>query len=244
VLVVGGGGVLGAAVLEQLLGGGRFARVGVWTVVPLQPALRRLEPVSEPQWPAFAADTALVVFDLERHANGRDEAFGRPDPAGLVALAGRLRADGVSTLVVVVPHTAGQLPQALRAGLASMDEGAVAALGFTHLVFMRQAQAGGDGARSVPAPARLARWMLSQLHWMVPQAEQPVRSVTVARVAARLAAALPGATPGTRVLAPDVLWAAAQHPASDAVVDAWLAGQATPPPPSARRGRRAPIIRP
>jgi hypothetical protein len=233
VLVVGGGGVLGSAVLEHLLGSGHFARVGVWTVAPLQPALRRLEPVAEAQWPAFAADTALVVFDRERHANGRDEAFGRPDPAGLVALARRLRAEGVSTLLVVVPHAAGRLPQALRVGLASLDEGAVASLGFPHLVFMRLAQSGGADGRPMTAPARLARWMLSQLHWMVPQAEQPVRSVTVARVAARLAAVLPEAASGTRVLPPELLWAAAQQPASDAVVDAWLAGE-TPPLPRVR----------
>lgn len=243
VLVVGGGGVLGSAVLEHLLGSGRFSRVGVWTVAPLQPALRRLEPVAEAQWSTFAADTALVVFDRERHANGRDEAFGRPDPAGLVALARRLRADGVSTLLVVVPHAAGRLPQALRAGLASLDEGAVAALGFPRLVFMRLAQADGAGragGRPATVPARLARWMLSQLHWMVPQGEQPVRSVTVARVAARLATALPAAAAGTRVLPPEMLWAAAQQPGSDAVVDAWLAGE-TPPMPQA--ARRAPIIR-
>ena len=44
---------------------------------------------------------------------------------------------------------------------------------------------------------------------MVPQADLPVRTDTVARVAARLAVALRQATPGTRVLPPDVLWAAA-----------------------------------
>ena len=74
-------------------------------------------------------------------------------------------------------------------------------------------------------PARLARWLLGQLHWMVPQGDQPVRTDTVARVAARLAVVLPQATPGTRVLPPDVLWAAAQAPATDSVVDDWLAGR-------------------
>ena len=51
-----------------------------------------------------------------------------------------------------------------------------------------------------------------------------MRTDTVARVAAHLARALPEAAPGTRVLPPDVLWAAAQTPASEGVVDDWLAG--------------------
>ena len=66
--------------------------------------------------------------------------------------------------------------------------------------------------------------MLGQLQWMVPQRDQPVRSATVARVAARLAAGLPESAPGTRVLPPELLWAAAQAPKSDAAVDAWLDG--------------------
>lgn len=234
VLVLGGGGGLGSQVVEVLLGGRRFAHVGVWTVLPLQPALRGLEPVAQDQWPAFGADTALVIFDRERHANGRDEAFGRPEPADLPALATRLRALGVRVLVVVVPHAPGSLPQALKAGLASLDEGAVAALGFEHLVFMRPAQL-QDERSAASAPARLARWMLGQLQWMVPQRDQPVRSLTVARVAARLAVGLPGQAPGTRIFPPEALWAAAQRPGDDAVVDAWLAGRTLELPPPRQR---------
>lgn len=235
VLVLGGGGALGAAVLERLLGSGRFAQVGVWTIGPLQAAMRRLEPVPEPAWEAWAADTALVVFDRQRHANGRDDAFGRPDPAALPALAAQLKAAGVCTLVVVVPHTPGLLPQALKAGLASLDEGAVAELGLQHLVFMRPAQAGAAGGTMPGAPARLARWLLSQLHWLVAQRDQPVRTTTVARVAARLAAVLPDAGGGTRVMPPELLLAAAQRPDDDAVVDAWLAGQPLPDVPTLRQ---------
>lgn len=223
-LVLGGGGPLGSLVVETLLAGRRFAAVGVWTVQPVQPALRGLVPLAEAGLEAFGADTALVVFDRQRHANGRDEAFGRPEPASLPALAARLRAAGVCVLVVVVPHAPGSLPQALQRGLASLDEEAVAALGFSHLVFMRPAQ-GAPGTAEASAPARLARWLLGQLHWMVPQREQPVRSLTVARLAARLAAELPQHAAGTRVLPPQWLWAAAQRPGDAAVARAWLAGQ-------------------
>ena len=220
---------MGSLVVERLLAGRQFAHVGVWTVQPLQPALSGLEPVTDAAMPGVAADTALVVFDRERHANGRDLAFGRPLPADLPVLAARLQGLDVRVLVVVVPHSPGALPQALKAGLASLDEAAVAALGFAHLVFMRTAQA-GSVAQGLSPPQRLARWMMGQVQWMVPKGDQPVRMATVARVAAQLAVSLPRHAPGTRVLPPDRLWAAAQAPDSDAPIDAWLAGQTLPPP--------------
>lgn len=222
-LVVGASGALGAAVLEQLLGTQRFEQVGALVDQPIQPALRGFVPVRDSEIDGFGADSAVVVFDRLRAAFGREAAFVAPQPADLTALAARLHAAGVRCLVVAVPHAPSLLPMALQQGLASLDEAAVAALGFTHLSFMRMAQAGsGDGA--LAAPQRLARWMLSQLHWMIPQREQPVRAETVARVAAALAVAAPGA-PGTHVLPAAVLWQAAQQRDASAAVAQWLADQ-------------------
>ena len=99
----------------------------------------------------------------------------------------------------------------------------------------RGTAAGGEGG---PWPQRLADAMLGQLRWMVPAAEQPVRAATVARVAVELALRLPQAAAGTRVLAPQWLWHAAQArgaAALDALLERFLAGQ---PPPQARDGRR------
>ena len=232
VLVVGGGGTLGSAVVEQLLASHRFERVGVLAGRAVQPAVRSLQPVPDEAAAraAFAPDTALIVFDRERHANGRDAAFVRPEPADLPAIAQHLFAAGVRCLVVVVPHAPALLPQALKQGLASLDEGAVAALGFEQLVFMRMAQAGdargAADAKDGPAALHgLATWMLQQLRWMVPQSEQPVRGLTVARVAAALAVQLPATPAGTRVLPPEVLAAAAQFADPTEAVADWLAGQ-------------------
>jgi hypothetical protein len=231
-LVLGGGGALGAAVLEQLLASHRFDGVGVLAQRALQPALRGLQVLDDGDLQAvarFGADTALIVFDRERHANGRDAAFVRPLPAELPAAATRLRAAGVRHLVVVVPHAPALLPLALKEGLATLDEGAVAAMDFEQVVFMRMAQAGGAGEPGLSSHAqRLAHWMLAQLHWMVPQREQPVRSLTVARVAAALAIALPAAPRGTRVLPHEWLWRAAQGGDTEELLATWLAGHPLP----------------
>lgn len=228
-LVLGGAGALGAAVLEQLLSSHRFERVGVLARTSLQPALRGLHVVADDAaaLTAFAAETALIVFDRERHANGRDAAFARALPGDLPHHARALLQAGARSLIVVVPHAPALLPQALKLGLANMDEGAVAALGFTQLVFMRMAQEGAPAAAGdLSPPQRLAAWMLSQLRWMVPQREQAVRMDTVARVAAALAVALPTASAGTRVLPPELLWLAAQgaQPPAD-LLAAWLSGK-------------------
>jgi hypothetical protein len=226
VLVAGAGGALGAAVVEQLLGGAGFAQVAALATQPIAPALRgfvALGADDDAAWSAFGADTALVVFERERGRHGREAALLRPQPPGLVALAQRLRAAGVRVLIVVVPHAAGLLPLALQHGLSTLDEAAVAAAGFDHLVFMRMARGDGGSAPGASPLQRLAHWMLSQLHWMVPQREQPVRVETVARVAAALALQLPDAAPGTRIWPAAWLGHAAQSRDAAAIVARWVA---------------------
>lgn len=237
-IVAGAGGTLGAAVTEQLLAGVGFEQVGALVTQPVAAAMRgfiALDAADDAAWADFGADAALVVFDRERSARGREAAFLWPSPQQLPALAQRLHAAGVRALVVVVPHAAGLLPQALQQGLATLDEAMVASIGFEHLVFMRMARAGGGDGAAAGALHRLARWMLSQLHWMVPQREQPVRAQTVARVAAALAWQLPEAAPGTRVWPAERLGEAAQSADAAEVVARWLAGEPVRTVPRSRR---------
>lgn len=239
VLVIGGGGPLGSAVLAHLLGGGHWAPVAVMVSQPLAVAVNGLE-----AWPATwlggpppsaasgaaAPDTAVLVFDRERSFHRREAALYRPDPAHLPAVARGLLALGVQRLVVVLPHAPGLLPQALRAGLASLDEQAVAALGFHQLVVVRPARLHGAGQR--PAPPgfwpRVAAAVLAQLQVMVPQREQALRAGRVAQFVGDLALALPAMAAGTRVVAPELLWDWAQPGAGASVLQAWLAGQPGP----------------
>jgi len=235
VLVAGGAGPLGAAVIEQLLAGRAFVQVSVLVTRPLNAALLGLTPVLwapgqsalDPGAATAADETALIVFDRERHANGREQAFMRPDPAQLPALAAWLKARGVRRLLVVLPHAPATLPQALKAGLANLDEHAVAQLGFEHLLFMRSAQA-ASALRATHPLQRVADWVLAQLQLMVPARDKPVPSTQVARFAAQLAAALPAAPPGTRVVAPEVVWEAAQAADLPHFTREWLAGRVTP----------------
>ncbi|HMO48768.1 MAG TPA: hypothetical protein PKB14_22430 [Rubrivivax sp.] len=227
-LVLGGGGVLGAALLARALASGRFGRVQALVARPLASALRGFEPLPESRLGgALRADTAFIVFERARRNNGRDDAFVQPQAPQLPALAEQLRRGGVRRLLVLVPHAPALLPQALKSGFASLDEAGVAALDFEQLLFVRAAQAGG-GAPTQGWTQRLAAGWLGQLAWMVPTREQPVRAALLAELAVELAWRLPEAPPATRVLPPELLWQAAQAGDGGALLGAWLHGEALP----------------
>lgn len=212
-LVAGGGGAVGSALVAQVLVPGRFARVQVLATGAVSSTVRAFEPVALPGLSGAGAPAlAVMVLERQRHANGRDEVFVQPQPDDLLPLARALRSAGVRHLVVLVPHAPALLPQALAHGLATLDEGAVAALGFDHLVFLRASQSVGDAGRGGGQSAlrRLAAWWLSQLSWMVPQRQQPLRADALARSVAQLLRLLPQAAPGTRVIAPETLWSWSQ----------------------------------
>ena len=235
-LVVGGGGVLGSALLARALACGRFGRVQALVAKDMASALRGFEPV-----PASCTGRPHA----RRHRGHRLRARApqqRPRRSlraaaaeQLATLATQLRAGGVRRLLVLVPHAPALLPQALKAGLATLDEGRVAALGFEQLLFVRAAQA-GLGSAAPGWAQRLAAGWLSQLAWMVPQREQPVRAQRLAELAVELAWRLPQAAPATRVLPPELLWQAAHAADGGALLSAWLAGDAAA---AARRARAA-----
>ena len=227
-LVAGAGGPLGRAVLQHALAGGRYAAVSVLTRAPLQSGLRGLRALAHDVAAAtpIRAETAVVVFDRGRDFHGRDAAYHLPEPAELPALARRLRAGGARTLVVMEPVAPSLLPQALQHGLATLDEQAVSACGFERLLFVRPTQEAA--AVALPgAPQRLARWMLSQLRYMIPAREQPVRADSVAAFVFEVLRQWPDAPSGTRVAPAPLLWQAAQAAGPEPVVRDWLGAPAT-----------------
>lgn len=221
-VIAGATGLLGEEVLRRLLGSGAWGVVQVLAREPVTAGLRGVQvtlvPSEAPQdWPPAAVDVGVVLFEPARAFSERERALWTPAPGQLLEVARWLRASGAQTLAVVMPHAPGRLPDAIKRGLANLDEHAVAALGFERLLILRSARKPADPALAHPAQ-RLARWMLSFSSYMVPSSEQPVRAVHVAEL---LDAALRLAPPGIHVAAPEVVWQSAQRGAQEAV-QAWL----------------------
>ena len=241
-LVAGATGVLGNEVLRRLVGSGRYAHTEVLATEGMATGLSGVSialaglPSPIAQWAArpLPAHTGLVMFEPPRMYYGRERTLWTPAPSELPALAQWLKRCGVQTLVVVVPHATGRLPDALKRGLANLDEQAVAALGFERLLLVRSARKAQDVAGK-NVLERVAAWMLSTLRFMIPQAEQPVRP---AKLAEFVDAALQQLPPGTHVAAPELLWQANQSGSGrgagqagggmQGVVQAWLAAARNP----------------
>lgn len=238
-LVVGGGGALGSALVEQALASGRYRSVRVLVDEPITPGLRGFEALPARQLQTddpLGARSAFVVFDRVRAANGREAVFHRPQPDDLARLGAALHRGGVQRLLVVLPHAPALLPHALRRGLASLDEQALAAQGFEQLVIVRPAQSAPAGRHAGGRLQRLAHAFLAQLHWLLPDSDQPVRAHHVAALALSIEHHLDEAHSATRVAPPELVWLSAQ-PASDrlALVRRWLADGHVPAPASRRR---------
>jgi hypothetical protein len=221
-LIAGAAGALGNEVLRRLVGCDAYAATQVLAREPITDGLRgvqtRVVPSDDPQeWPLAAADVGVVLFDPPRMFYDRERALRTPAPGQLLALARWLRASGVRTIAVVLPHAPGRLPEAIKRGLGSLDEQAVAGLGFERFLLLRSAQRPGE-VEQRSAPARLAHWMLGIFKYMIPSSEQPVRAVKVAQL---LSAALRHAPPGIHVAAPELVWQAAQGDTEE-IARRWL----------------------
>ena len=233
-LVAGATGLLGAEVLRRLAGSGRFAHTEVLASEPMATGLSSVGivlalPLPFDAWPTHLppAQVGVVMFEPPRLHYDRERALWTPAPEQLVGLAQWLQRCGVQTLVVVLPHAQGRLPEALRHGLANLDEHAMAALGFERLLIVRSAQK-LQSVRPARVLERVAAWMLSTLSYMIPASELPVRP---SKLAAFIEAALRVLPPGTHVASPELLFQAAQGKGDwqgrgttdmQQVVQAWL----------------------
>lgn len=220
--MAGATGVLGNEVMRRLVGSQRHAHSLILAKEAFKPAIVGVQACyvatkTIANWPVQPADTGVILFDPPRLYYGRERGLWTPEPAQLPALAAWMHACGVRTLAVVLPHVQGRLPEALKRGLASLDEQSVAALGFERLLIVRSAQ-----KPSAQAPAGrlagLAHWLLSTLAYMVPSSEQPVRASKVAELVDVALRLMP---PGIHVAAPELVWRASQAPVLPTVRE-WL----------------------
>ena len=210
-LIAGATGALGNELVRRLAGSHRYAHTRVLAREPMRDGLRGIETVLVPdaliaKWPRVSAHTAIVSFDPPRLYHDRERALWLPEPAKLPELARWLRACGVTTLAIVQPHAQGGMPEALKRGLASLDEQAVVALGFDRVILVRSAQKPA-ALKYRNVGEKLAAWMLSITRFMVPSSEQPVRASKVAEL---VDVALALAPPGVHIAAPELVWRASQ----------------------------------
>lgn len=219
-LIAGATGVLGNAVLRRLVGMQRASDTHVLARLPMRQGLRHVGVQVLPQaneghddfsrWPTLKADVAVVMFDPPRMFYGRERALWTPAPHQLAGLGAWIKRCGVRTMAVVLPHAQGTLPEALKRGLASLDEHALAALGLERLLIVRTAQKPSSGGKR-HFLHRTAAWMLGISSYMVPRSEQPVRATKVAEFVDLALLSLP---PGIHVAAPELVWNAAQGDAA------------------------------
>jgi hypothetical protein len=231
-IVAGATGVLGNEVMHRLVGSGHFDHTEVMASEAMSTGMKAVGIAlagagSIDDWPArpMTAHTGVVMFEPPRLYHGRERSLWTPQPEQLPALARWLRRCGVQTLVVVLPHATGRLPEALKRGLANLDELGVSALGFERLLLVRSARK-PEAASGGNVFEKTAAWMLSTLAYMIPASEQPVRP---AKLAHFVDAALQMLPPGTHVASPELLWQANQtagpaHAAGgmQALVRGWL----------------------
>jgi hypothetical protein len=225
-MVTGATGVLGNEVVQRLVGSGRFAHTEVLARETMSTGMKAVgialvnaAPIDD--WAArpLAAHTGVVMFEPPRLYHGRERSLWTPKPEQLPALARWLRRCGVQTLVVVLPHVTGRLPEALKHGLTNLDELGVSALGFERLLLVRSARK-PDAATGGNVLEKTAAWMLSTLAYMIPASEQPVRPVKLAHFIDEALQRLP---PGTHVASPELLWRANQTVARSEAADSMQA---------------------
>jgi hypothetical protein len=220
-VIAGATGALGNAVMQRLVGTHRFAHTKVLAREPIGQGMRMVSLLQidgeVTSWvkPAQRSEVAVVMFEPPRLFYERERALWTPSPEQLPVLAAWLKSSGVQTLAIVLPHAQGSLPESLKRGLASLDEQALASIGFERLIIVRSAQKPASLRKKHPLD-RLAQWMLGIFQFMVPTREQPVRPTKLAQMVDALLQAAP---PGITVLAQEEVWTLAQSDA-DGLVEA------------------------
>jgi hypothetical protein len=235
VVLAGGAGFLGAALVRQLAGGLHAQNFGDITLLVTDAhsaTPRGLADLQVPEgkcesWPStrLGARAAVIAFEPRRDFYKREAAIWVPEPEHLSALCHWLYAGGVRHVVIVLPHATAQLPEGLRSSLATLNEQAAASVGYDHVVLLRMAQAPRD-QKPNKMLERLAQAMLSILRYMIPERERPVRAQHVAELAAEgLAWALQNPKPAVKVASPETVWQIATAPSVEELrlrARAWL----------------------
>lgn len=215
VLVAGGTGLVGQALLSQLVADPRCRSV---TALVRKAAQRQGLPrgvtaqvvdystLGQPGAPALpAADWAFCCLGTTIKAAGSQAAFRATDFDAVLAFARAAQAAGVSRLGVVSAMGANPRSSVFYNRVKGEAEQALTVLGLQHLVLARPSLLLGDRtALGQPARTgeRVAQALMPALGWLIPRKLRPIQG---SAVAAALRLALLNPTPGPTVLESDAL---------------------------------------
>ena len=225
VLVAGGTGLVGRALLAQLVADPRCRSV---TALVRKPAQRQGLPrgvtallvdyatLGQPGTPALpAADWAFCCLGTTIKTAGSQAAFRAADLDAVLAFGRAAQAAGVNRIGVVSAMGANARSSVFYNRIKGEAEQALAALGLQHLVFARPSLLLGDRtALGQPARTgeRVAQVLMPVLRCLLPRKLRPISATAVATALHR---AVADATPGTTVLTSDTLASlAASQPAA------------------------------
>ena len=215
VLVAGGTGLVGRALLAQLVADPRCRSVTALVRQPVQrPGLPRgvtalvvdYSTLGQPGKAALpAADWAFCCLGTTIKTAGSQAAFRAADFDAVLAFARAAQAAGVSRIAVVSAIGANSRSSVFYNRVKGEAEQALTALGLQQLVLARPSLLLGD-RKALGQPARpaerLAQALMPALGWLIPRKLRPIRA---SAVAIALRSALADSAPGTRVLESDAL---------------------------------------
>ena len=215
VLVAGGTGLVGRALLAQLVADPRCRSV---TALVRKPAQRQGLPrgvtalvvdytvLGQAGTPALpAADWAFCCLGTTIKTAGSQAAFRVADFDAVLAFGRAAQAAGVNRIGVVSAMGASARSSVFYNRIKGEAEQALAALGLPQLVLARPSLLLGDRtALGQPARTgeRVAQALMPVLGWLLPR---KLRPISVTAVATALRRALADAAPGTTVLTSDAL---------------------------------------
>jgi uncharacterized protein YbjT (DUF2867 family) len=206
-LLAGASGLVGRALLGQLLADQRYGQVEVVARRPLpaelsrQPRLAvRIGDVATLAGREPAVDDVYIALGTTIKIAGSEAAFRDVDFELVVAVARAARAAGANRLALVSALGADPAARVFYSRVKGEAEAAVSALGFASVVIARPSLLSGDRS-ALGQPTRSGEVWATRLsapfRRFVPAA---VRPIDAAAVAAALIAAMAAAQPGVRVL--------------------------------------------
>lgn len=186
-LVVGAVGRLGEAVLNQVIGRGKYQAVMVQGGAPLTTVISGLRVV--PGHETSAVDDVYLVLSAGpekdfRSFYGRDGCFDSLSSAQLLPVARRVAERGARRLLLLAPMPAWQQVAHAPRGLLNADEVQLASLTLESVVILRPVAATAGGARTILE--HFTQFYLQLQMLMLPRSLPTLTSDKVASAAVQL----------------------------------------------------------